>query len=459
MLRHRLLGTLSILAATAVSPVFADDWRPVQVPGSPSSAARPGTSSAVQLGQPIRSQPAARPASSPSVGLSRPVPTKASPVQQVSLSAPRARSLVRGQNADEGMILHPPTALSPEYSFPGGPVPSGPVGPVMGPVVSPAPAQGGGWFEGWFSEGGLMDARPGTTICLKGLTFGAGVYALYPYWETNPAYSVVSAGTVTQIRQQDFSYHTDFTPLVWLGYSLDCGLGVRARAWKFDQSTSDFLTNDGLVAINSAAPLGLQISSVTAGDQLGFESDLKISVIDLEATQSFDLGMWSLQFSGGARYAHMSQSYNSVLFPLLGGADTISSGHQFRGAGPTVAVELKRNLGVWGLGLYGSARGALLFGTGKQDAFQVINGNPATVASNSRSDVMPVTELEFGIDCSKQIGHCKIYMQAAVVGMVWYGAGNAANNDLIPILVDPEVSNNGTNLGLFGGKLVFGVDF
>jgi hypothetical protein len=394
------------------------------------------------------------------VGLQRPVPARPNPIQQVSLSAPRSRGVTRAQGADEGMFLHPPTALSPEYASPGGPVPSGPVGPITGPV----PAEEGGFFDGWFSSGGVFESGPGATICLKGLTVGGGVYVLYPHWETNPAFSIErsnQAGTAVFVRQEDFSYGTDVTPVGWISYTMNSGLGVRARAWRFNQSSNILIVNDGSAAINSAAPLGLQNLSSTAGDQLSFASDLKISVVDLEALQGFDFGMYKLTVSGGARYTHLSQSYNHLELHGVGNTlvDAISSGSQFRGVGPTVAVELKRNLGVWGLGLYGSARGALLFGTGKQSAFQVVNNVPVAGASTSRDDLMPITELEFGVDYSKCIGHCRVYAQAALVGQVWYGAGNAANNEMIPVMVDPEVSDNSSNLGLFGGKLVLGVEF
>lgn len=407
------------------------------------------------------------------VGLSKPMTERTSALRQVSLSAPKTNSgVVRAQEPEDGILLHPPTALSNEFAVPGLPTapPGAPVGPV-GPV-GPAPDEHGGWFDGWFNGGHAMQGMPAASICLKGLEFGGGVYVLYPHWETNPAFTVTrEINGVTQIRQEDFKYNTDFTPVGWVSYTTGSGLGVRARGWRFDQTASTFILNDGSATYSSAAPLGLQNQSTTNGDQLRYDSTLKINVVDLEAINDLNLGLWALKFGGGLRYAHMSQSYTHTEVPVTSLVDAISSGHQFRGIGPTFSVEVRRQLGMGGLGtfglgggpigvsLYGSGRGSLLFGTGKQDAFQVANGDLTTLASTSRDDLLPVAELEIGAEFSKQMGHARWFVQAALVGQVWFGAGNAANNELIPVNVDPEVSDNSANLGLFGGKLVVGVEF
>lgn len=452
----RLHGGLALVLAAVVSPAFADDWRPVQAPRPRTPTVSVPTIQPAQLSQPVRPRlepPAASPRSG--AGLSRPTPVRSSGIQQVSLAAPRANgAVVRAQGEEGGMLLHPPTALSDSFQFPAG-------SPAPGAPAAPAGDVPGGWFGGWFGEGTCLNG-PGATICLKGLNVGGGVYILQPHWETNPAYAVVRDGTVVQIRQEDFNYNPDLTPVAWVSYTTNEGIGGRIRAWRLDQSASSFVVNDGNATYNSAAPLGLQNGSTTAGDRLRFDSNLKISVVDLEGLQDINLGPWGLKVSGGIRYAHMSQSYTHVEAPIIPLVDSISSGHQFRGFGPTVALEARRQLGlggVSGLAVYGSARGALLFGTGKQDAFQMENNNLTTIASTSRDDVIPITELELGAEFSRDLGQCRVYAQAALVGMVWFGDGNAANNELIPVIVDPEVSDNNSNLGLFGGKFVLGVEF
>jgi hypothetical protein len=295
-----------------------------------------------------------------------------------------------------------------------------------------------------------------------GLQAGIGFYYIKPHFETNPAYTVsreAQDGTL-QIRQSDFDYDYEFAPIIWVGFSNCDGLGVRARYWWYDNNASTLLGNDGTVGIDSAAPLGLQNLSTTNGDVLLFATDLQIKVWDLEVTQAAKVWGWDLLLAGGLRYAHISQSYVHVELPTVGDTlvDAISSGHNFKGIGPTVAAELRRDLGI-GLTLYGAARASILFGTGEQNSTQVVNNTPDTFVSTSRDDVMPITELEIGAEFSREMGGSRLFVQAALVSQVWYGAGNAANNEMIPLLVDPEVSDNSSNLGLFGFRIAVGVNY
>jgi hypothetical protein len=465
------LPTSLFLAGTVVSLAAADDPGPRIAPGSGSGRVGSG----VQLGRPLRL---------PGTQEARPIalgkPTSAAPLQQVGLSVPVGRSTFRGQS-EEPKPLPPPTPVPTSNAGPppaaagsagaylwpppppvGYPLPEPPpAGPVpAGPELTPPPPgdPSAGWFDHWF--GGWFDWHPGAVIPLKGLSLGAGVYFLSPHWESNPAYAVFR-GTPVQIRQEDFSYHTEFAPYAFLSYTLPSGLGARSRFLRLDQDTSIYLVNDGTFLVNSAAPLGLQNSSAIPGSQLAFDSSLKMTVLDFEALQRFQFGLWGLELSGGVRYSHISQSYNHVEWPPIGPFDAISSGHNFRGAGPTLAVEVRRSLGCCGLSLYGNARGAVLFGSGKQNAFLASGGSLLANAAASRSDFVPVTELEIGLDYSKPIKSCRFFVQAALVGQVWYGVGNAANNDLItPLTIGlAPVADNQSNLGLFGGKLAMGLEF
>jgi len=311
-------------------------------------------------------------------------------------------------------------------------------------------------------------ASPYCDDCHKGhkhgggtITGGLGFYYIQPHYETNPAYtfSITAQDGTSQVRQNDFDYDYDFAPILWLGWANCDGFGFRARTWWYENDASTQLTNDGTFSIDSAAPLGLQNTSTTAGDVLLFSTDIKIRVYDLEATQSYNVGGWNLLLAGGVRYAHLSQSYNHLEAPLNGQVDAISSGSTFKGFGPTVALEVRRDLGNTGLTIYGSARGSVLFGNSSQDSSQVVNNVPDAFASTSRDDVLPITELEIGAEWGYNLGRGRLFAQGALVGQVWHGAGNAAQNEMIPVLVDPEVSDNSSNLGLFGIKLAVGINY
>jgi hypothetical protein len=244
------------------------------------------------------------------------------------------------------------------------------------------------------------------------------------------------------------------------------GLGVRARAWRLEFSAGTQIVNDtdGTTSIDSAAPLGLQNLSTTLGDTLSYDTNLNIQVYDAEITQEFKHGCWSVILGGGGRYAHIEQNYNHFELPLESPGDVtlidaVLSGHRFDGFGPTASAEVRASIGNTGLTAYGSLRGSLLFGTGRQEAVQIVNSLPTINNETQRDDLIPITEFEIGGEFNRKVMGFDVFGQAALVGMVFYGAGNGANNELIPVLVDPEVSDNSSNFGLFGFKIAGGVRY
>jgi hypothetical protein len=365
----------------------------------------------------------------------------------------------------------------------GAPKTSGPAGmPAAAPAPTPAPAASHGpittvnptWTKlphghpEWVGVGAFPAESLGCDHCGNrgGFLAGIGFYYVKPHWETNPAYTAVNnlvgGGNPTVIRAEEFDYDYDFAPLIWIGYTNAEDFGVRLRHWRLDFSQGYNLTNDGLTGIDSAAPLGLQNLSTTLGDQLAFESDLNIQVWDAELIQGFQACNWNFLLAGGVRYVHLSQSYNHFELPDNGVGNTLvdggTSGHQIKGFGPTLAVEVRRPVGM-GLSVYGSARGSVIFGEAKQRSFQMVNNLPSTIANSDRDDLLPISEYEIGAEFNREMSGMRFFAQAALVGQVWYGAGNAANNEMIPVLVDPEVSDNSSNLGLFGLRFAIGVNY
>lgn len=297
------------------------------------------------------------------------------------------------------------------------------------------------------------------------LTGGAGFYILQPHFKNNPAFTVAQTtpGGSTNISAQDFSYDASIAPYAWIGANLCNGLGVRARVFHFDDTVSRDTINDGLSAIDSAGPLGLQNLSTTAGDRLVFSTSLNMLVCDFEAVHPVKCNGWDMTFTGGIRWARLQQTYNHSETPLDGSnVDAVDSEHSFSGAGPIVGLELRRALGCSGFSLFGSARGAVMFGSSDQEALQTIGSGTETSfvsASASHEDVLAVTELELGAEYARNMGRYRLIVQAGFVGHVWFGAGNGANNEVIPVLVDPEISDNNSTLGLVGGRLSVGIQY
>jgi hypothetical protein len=263
----------------------------------------------------------------------------------------------------------------------------------------------------------------------------------------------------------------DAAPLAWVGYVSEGGFGVRARWWLFDQRSATSAVGDFTnTTIISASPAGF---SITTSPNLGraliepsemfLSSNLKLNVWDFEATRETVVGRWILLASAGFRYAHLSQDYNafqpSLTFhafsffvePASHQFDLLSSGHNFNGAGPTIALEARRPMGNSGFSLFANLRGTMLFGQSKQ---QVVHstvtqfggpnifgplGGPigpppridvfVSTVGSVRDVVLPVTELEMGAEFSRTWGAVRPFVRTGLVAQTWFDAGSATKLD------------------------------
>jgi len=296
---------------------------------------------------------------------------------------------------------------------------------------------------------------------------GAGLYIVKPFFQTNPAFTSMSAGffngngsVTTTTAQQDFCWGLNAAPVIWLGYVSDGGWGVRARWWLFDQRSSTSVITGPNTTIFSAFPGGQSFPSILPA-QMFVSSNLKLDSWDFEGTRETQLGLWGLLFSAGFRYAHLSQNYSAHSLSSINVVEAIretqflSSGHNFNGAGPTIALEAKRPIGSSGLSLFGSIRGVMLFGESKQQAartsvFQLIPFGPApnVFVSNFTSDhhpVLPVAELEMGVEFSRNWGNTRPFVRTGLLAQTWFDAGSASQLD--------------GNLGFLGLSLTAGLNY
>lgn len=309
---------------------------------------------------------------------------------------------------------------------------------------------------------------------------GAGVYLLHPYFGGNPAFrtavtSVAPGGSPTNVAAgvTDFDYGLEPAPLVWLGYVTDSGLGVRGRWWHFDHGTDVSVTNadtSGSTVVSSASPQGVSFSSPgpllkngLGADVMQFSSRLEMDVWDVEATQEWGCGGWTFLLSAGGRYVHLAQDYKAfrinqdLTFSRPNGpqdSTALVSGHNFNGAGPTASFEARRPVFWRGLVVYGSARGSLLFGSGRDHAFldREASGPPPfpntstfKEVTGSQDDVLPILEVEMGAEYGVDVGRFHPFLRTGLVGQTWFGAGNS--------------SGTGGNLGLLGLSATAGLRF
>jgi hypothetical protein len=354
------------------------------------------------------------------------------------------------------------------------------------------------------------------SICNGKVLAGVGLYLIQPYFENNTAYNFlaetgVNGNTVTLATDRvNVSHHLDVAPLIWLGYETADGFGGRVRYWYLDEGTSQTVglapyagtatiktvtnpspppatiiqpavNNGTLFTLTSATPLGLQAFgdtlSITNGKLVPestvftVTTQLEVQVLDLEVFQHLRCGVWDFLFSGGVRLAQLNQTYNAYDNQNNNPAElrTLASSYHFNGAGPVLALEIRRALGCSGLTAYGSGRGSLVIGSATQNASfggpTLRNDDPnPQFASQHWERGLPIGELEFGVEYKRQVGPLELCGQIALVGQDWFGAGNASRSQgTTPNPATPSPVVGGapvdSDIGFFGLALRFGVDY
>lgn len=305
-----------------------------------------------------------------------------------------------------------------------------------------------------------------------GFYAGFGFYYLQPHFETNPAFATSTGDFVdgvqfSSVNQHDFTYDLDGAPSFWLGWQNECGFGARLRYFEYAQGADE----GGVVPDNTtvflANPLNILGSSaifVAPGTNTAIHSDLNVLTLELELTKQWIGDDWSLTAGAGLRYAHLAQTYHVYTGESPVGVELeLESGHSFNGLGPMVSLEAKRRLGN-SFGLFANGRGSLIFGTGHHDAFADVDNVEVDFLSDShmrQADVLPIAELEAGVEVNRSVGNAALMLQVGLVGQTYFGAGNAANvTTAIPSGRSAAGGvDNSSNLGLCGLMFRLGVDY
>ena len=287
---------------------------------------------------------------------------------------------------------------------------------------------------------------------------GGGAYYLFPFFSSNPAYfTTTTPGGRTTNSQHDFNNQGNGAPLAFLSYTFENGIGIQGRWFRYEGSTSTSGNLDGNTGISDGS--GNSLGTPGAGSHIDVNSQLKLNVIDLELTQKWVFGCWWLQATGGVRYAYIYEGYQmNVTDPVNGNASS-SSSHTFNGFGPTISFEVHRRLWDSAFGVYGSARGSLLFGTLSEN-FQITSPLVANAAgSNNSTSIIPVGEVEMGGEWSHCWGRVRIFGQLGVVGQIWGNAGNASTGGTLATGSLGNQSTSAANFGFIGGVGRLGIDF
>ena len=112
--------------------------------------------------------------------------------------------------------------------------------------------------------------------------------------------------------------------------------------------------------------------------------------------------------------------------------------HTFKGGGPTIDFEATRRIGQTNFAFYGNCRASLLVGRSNETTSysQIVNdprgltnggafpfnSTNSPTATNSSDNVMPVTEIELGLEYGRDCGRMYWFARATAVNQTYFSA-------------------------------------
>jgi hypothetical protein len=273
--------------------------------------------------------------------------------------------------------------------------------------------------------GGNLAGGPSPCVCAEccdpccGAPYFYGGYAhawLRPHFERNVPVADTNAPGASGLTVFSLNWDHESSPRVWLGWTSECGFGLRATYWEFDHN-ADF-------ALTEAAGADLRFEIINSidvrvdGTALA-DHGLRLRVLDFEGTKHFEAGHVAMCVAGGVRWARMEQS---LFVSETGGAETALVAHDFEGLGPTFFIEASRPMGFTGLRLFANSRASLLFGESQLEVFE---DNVLNVVFAEHDDLLPIIECQVGAEYNLPLSNtASLGIRAALEGQLWFNAGS-----------------------------------
>ncbi len=167
---------------------------------------------------------------------------------------------------------------------------------------------------------------------------------------------------IEQFATVMFPWEMEHSPRVTFGYQPPSdGAGWQVRYWQFDHGQSFTANEDnGIIrsGLRADVPYLVEDGYVALGVQLfeegTFVSRVRADVIDMEVSRNL---IEPIDAFIGLRYGKFGQSYSAVT-----DEGSVNALTEFRGLGPTMALRLRQPLPLDRLSVFGTLRGAMLYG-------------------------------------------------------------------------------------------------
>lgn len=238
-------------------------------------------------------------------------------------------------------------------------------------------------------------------------------------------------------RLVPFDYEFSLRPRAWLSWQIECGRGVRASYFRFDEAAR----TESAAAVPGATPVYLFVSGAGGnlsrnayadlGETLVSNHRLQIQSLDLEATQRTQWSSLTALVGFGLRLADMEQHLRADGYQPGGILEeAVTNDLSFVGAGPTVSLQVNRGFFAAPIGLYGNARGSLLVAHSEQQIYEMKNaGANELVDVAEQREVLTNLELGVGLQYSQCIHQrLAMYCRAGHETQVWFDAGGPVDS-------------------------------
>ncbi|MEM7476397.1 MAG: Lpg1974 family pore-forming outer membrane protein [Planctomycetota bacterium] len=263
-----------------------------------------------------------------------------------------------------------------------------------------------------------------------------GVFASYelallkPVYSNSPAFYShdIVPGFDESATLTEFSYDIEASHRLELGYLCpSSNIGWRSRYWFFDSDDSKQSRSDVDVKIGVADDPDIAIDTVSASsaDFYLAEARSALDVFDIEAISKRKIYRNSVTLAGGIRYASVEHGYFGR--DILAGftENLLQTQFNFRGLGPTLALQSRRQLGGSGFGWNIGTRGSLLFGN--TDAVWeriTIAGSSDSIRQDNNFRMLPVCEMQCGLDYRRMLGSSRLELGTGFEGQAWINGGS-----------------------------------
>ncbi|MDP6443098.1 MAG: Lpg1974 family pore-forming outer membrane protein [Pirellulaceae bacterium] len=244
-----------------------------------------------------------------------------------------------------------------------------------------------------------------------------------PFFSENNAFSITNTMTADSGQIVDFDHDFEYSPRIEFGYFAPSdGLGWRARFWHYEGHETEATSSPAIVALSDDPQINIDSD---AGGTLFANYDLRFTVADLEAVKR-NYGESSVSsVAAGMRFAAIDHDYTAREF---GGANAlILAGTESNVIGPTIAWEGRQLLCGRRFDAFMSTRASALFGETDFIAHKVAGATSGGIVRiDDRLQVIPVGEIQMGVDYREPLNDGIFFMRFAVEAQYWLNGGTGA---------------------------------